>query len=1083
MASVPPQGLVSTINYITKVTNEVRDRLSSGKTPPPDKLVSYVKQVVTQLQTLIKGAPRNIQDTMESPWIGLYDFRRNDQLPNKPLTAQTLLGILEELDETFEKFSAPTPAPAASAGKGAPTSGKGAAPTTSKGTPSVSKGGQPTPTAPAVSVSAKGKGGGAAPVAAAPAPAARAPAPQAAAGAAKVADHLFGKGPIKLGHTNVVDAQGGGMRADAEVFVPGEGLVKEGLIKTRRAQAPEHSKAMQSLPTYQKKDWIIAGIRHNTVTVISGDTGCGKSTLIPQLVCDAENLVADDKVVVCTQPRRVAAITLAEYVSQDRGQDLGDEVGYQIRFVNKFSENTRLIYATTAIVLRRLHSEPTLDSIGCLIIDEVHERDVYTDFLLLLVKDAMLQGKMPHLKLVLMSATLNAEEFAKYFFDVNGESALAPVSIPGRMFEVEEWYWEDACETVGWCPAEKGGGKGGGKKGSKKGGDRDRGVGPDQIQAASDKIEACNLIKNRPGKERVNDYGENTLKACALWREREVYLDLVEELIIYFHKQMPKDQGDGAIMVFLPGWGDISKLFLRLYDLAMPFKVITLHSLMTPEQQHEAFERPPAGLRKIVLSTNIAEASVTIDDIVYVIDTGVRKERSYDAATGISSLDTKMVTKANAKQRRGRAGRCQPGLAVHLFPSYIHDTFEAFPTPQMLTSSMEEVVLQAKVINGGTNKELVKMIRGSMPHPEESAIEDGVKILKGLSLLTREGDLTVLGRAVAAIPVQPNVAKFLLLAAAFRVIKPAACIAAFLSIKNPFQQTPGTEKNSGKKVTGKDYFNKGFASDHFTNLQAYVEWGRERARGNDLEFCDEQGLSPETIDMASMMVGQFVSFMVDAGYDGRDVGDGDYSEVNPVKKGSSEDALVRAAMVAAFGNLCVLYRGQQKPYWWTDANAEVSPFRGSANAEYQMNGQDGDEWMVFSDAMQMGRFNSIMDSSLVFSPFVLLFAKALMIDEKKGEIRFDKWFAGIEVGPWIKELMDLRKTIMPAFKECIESRELAQFPQELCDRIAKWCCRTPIKLNKCEVASRHIDEEVTGQARKHLSIFEWPKDEPVEEDE
>jgi len=422
-------------------------------------------------------------------------------------------------------------------------------------------------------------------------------------------------------------------------------------------------------------------------------------------------------------------------------------------------------------------------------------------------------------------------------------------------------------------------------------------------------------------------------------------------------------------------------------------------------------------------------------------------------------------------------------LCVHLFPSYKLKTFEDFPTPQMLTSSMEEVVLQAKVINGGTNKELVQMIKTSMPKPEEKAIEDGVTILKSLSLLTREGDLTVLGRAVAAIPVQPSVAKFLLMAAAFRVIKPAACIAAFLSIKSPFQQTPASEKNS-KSATGKDYFNKGFASDHFTMLQAYVEWRREVKRGNDLDFCDQQGLSPETLDMAYMMVQQFVSFMVDAGYDGPDVSEGDYGEVDPVKKGSEQDALVRAAMVASFApNLCVLYKGQRSPYWWLDSGDEVSPFRGSANADYQMNGQDGDEWMVFSDAMKMGRFNSIMDSSLVFSPFVLLFAKAVMVDEKKGEIRFDKWYAFIDQGPWIKELLDLRSQVLPAFKDCIEARDLSQYPRDLVERVAKFCCRNPIKLAKIENCQRSIEEEVTGAAAKHLSRFEWPKDDGPEDEE
>lgn len=268
-------------------------------------------------------------------------------------------------------------------------------------------------------------------------------------------------------------------------------------------------------------------------------------------------------------------------------------------------------------------------------------------------------------------------------------------------------------------------------------------------------------------------------------------------------------------------------------------------------------------------------------------------------------------------------------------------------------------------------------------------------------------------------------------------------------------------------------------------LQAYIEWRREVKRENDLNFCDDQGLSPETLDMAYMMVEQFVVFMVDAGYDGADVeGEGDYAEVQPIRKGSETDALVRAAMVAAFmPNSAVLYKGNQKPYWWVDSNCEVSPFRGSANADYQMSGQDGEEWMVFSDAMQMGKFHSIMDSSLVFSPFVLLFAKALMIDKKKSEIRFDKWYASIQVGPWVDELLDLRKRVMPAFQEAIEARDLSQYPLDLRDRIAKFCCMAPIKLAKVEPVERSIDEEITGAARMHLSIFEWPKDVPFDDEE
>ncbi|CAE8588710.1 unnamed protein product [Polarella glacialis] len=1055
--------------YVAKVSSEVRQRLGGGKVPTPEQLANYVKQVVEQLQKLVKGAPRSVQDKMAAPFDGFYDFWGNSTA--KPLSAQSFLGILEDLEDTFPEAEAPPPG-GSEVGAPAPTS-------TGKGAAGGGKGGYTAQPAPAAAKAPS--------AVAAAKPEAK---PAAAAPAAKAASAAGGAPNVKLFEKKAKPCEAG-MRADADSFVPGQGLAKDAEVaqKTRRAVAPPISAASKRLPTFEKKDWIVAGIRHNVVTVISGDTGCGKSTLIPQLVCDAENLVADDKVVVCTQPRRVAAITLAEYVSKDRSQELGDEVGYQIRFINKFCETTRLIYATTAIVLRRLHSEPTLDSIGCLIIDEVHERDVYTDFLLLLLKEAFLNGQMPHLKIVLMSATLKADDFANYFRKVNGESALKPVHIPGRMFPVADFYFEDACEWLGFSPpAGKGGsksGKGGkGKKGGGGGGGGD-GPSPDQIEAVYGSIQKDNTAKDRPGATRCNDYTEKTLKACALWRANEVYIDLIVELVHYFHKEQPK--GDGAVLIFLPGWGDITKTYIRLYQSGENLKLITLHSLMTPEQQHEAFERPPKGMRKVVLSTNIAEASVTIDDVVYVIDCGVRKERSFDAGTSTSSLDTKMVTKANAIQRRGRAGRVQEGLVVHLFPSYKFPTFEEFPMPQMLTSSMEEVVLQSKVIHGGSNSEITSMLTNSMAAPSSEAIESAVKLLKDMNCLTRGGELTVLGRATAAIPVSPCVAKFLLIAAAFRVIKPAACIAAFLSIKSPFQQTPTSENGKGdkNKVTGKDYFNKGFASDHMTMLQAYVEWRREVARGNGDEFCDQQGLSPETLDMAYMMTNQFVSFMVDAGYDGEDVnGEGDYGEVDPVKKGSDQDALVRAAMVAGFSpSISVLYRGQRTPYWYLESNEEVSPFRGSANADYQMNGADGEEWMVFSDAMKMGRFNSIMDSSLVFSPFVLLFARALMIDEKKGEIRFDRWYAFVQNGPWIKELLDLRAKVMPSFKEAIESRDLAGFSRELTTRIADFVRQRPIKLDKIEAVARNIDEEVTGAARKHLSFYEWPEDLGVDDEE
>ncbi|CAE8609756.1 unnamed protein product, partial [Polarella glacialis] len=592
-----------------------------------------------------------------------------------------------------------------------------------------------------------------------------------------------------------------------------------------------------------------------------------------------------------------------------------------------------------------------------------------------------------------------------------------------------------------------------------------------------------NTTQGREGGRRCDLYSEKTLKACLLWRESVVNSELIEKLVHHFHRTLPR--GDGAILVFLPGWGDITRLYVRLRQSKEPFKLITLHSLMTPEQQHEAFERPPRGVRKVVLSTNIAESSVTIDDVVYVIDSGVRKERSFDPDTGFSSLDTKMVAKANAIQRRGRAGRCREGLAVHLFPSYKFAALEAYPLPQMLSSSMEEVVLQAKVIHGGSNSEISAMLTSSMAAPRPKTVDAAVALLKSMNCLTRSGELTAIGRACAAIPVQPNVAKFLLVAEALRCIKPAACVAAFLSTKGPFQQTVGAGPSS--RAFGKDHFNKAYFSDHLTMVQAYAEWRREVSRGRAGSFCDEQALSPEMLDMAYMMVGQFVDFMVGAGYDGQDVQQGDYGEVDPVRVASKEDALLRAAMMAGFRpNLCRLVRGQRAARWFLDDDREVSPFQGSSNANYQAHGRDGDEWMVYNDSMKMGRYNSIMDSSLVFSPFVLLFANAVLIDIRRGEIWFDRWHARMDPGPWINELLGLRKDFMPAMHDTLKSRNLCSFPEKLADRVADFCRQRPIWLGELESSALPIDEAVSGTALRQLSMFEWPEDlgqEPEESDQ
>merc|ERR1740129_643756 len=262
----------------------------------------------------------------------------------------------------------------------------------------------------------------------------------------------------------------------------------------------------------------------------------------------------------------------------------------------------------------------------------------------MMLRSAFGAGRMGHLRLVLMSATLNAEEFASFFWQ-GGAPCSSPIHVEGRMFPVDAFFFEDACQWTGFQP-------------------QDRFVRRPMCTFDDDERYgscAVNLERIRTRLDECTerqtakvDWDEQTLLAVSKWKEKEVYSDLVEVLIRHLHTHKPK--GDGAILVFMPGWKEISDLYLKLADPSdmrnAGLYSLILHSLMTPEQQHQAFEPAPDGKQKIVIATNIAEASVTIDDVVYVVDSAVRKERIYRTGCRMSALEALPVTKANVVQRR-----------------------------------------------------------------------------------------------------------------------------------------------------------------------------------------------------------------------------------------------------------------------------------------------------------------------------------------------------------------------------------------------------------------------------------------------
>ena len=607
--------------------------------------------------------------------------------------------------------------------------------------------------------------------------------------------------------------------------------------------------------------------------VLSGETGCGKTTQLPQIILD--DLIDSNNGalcnMICTQPRRISAISVAERVADERAEKVGKTVGYSIRLESKTSRETRLLFCTTGVLLRRLQCDSELGGVSHIFVDEIHERDLNSDFLLIILKGLL--PSRPNLKLILMSATLNATQFSEYFGD-------APViKVPGRTFPVEAFYLEDILELTGHaivpnsdCAARK-------QRGPARRGDRRKKEG-----AADSTLSECeddpNLGQPLPVASLVARYGDagysqRTLDSLAIVDENVINYELLHELLI----ALDASTEDGAILVFMPGMREITTLYEMLISDRSTFgdpdrcRVFPCHSTLTTEEQRRVFEIPPPGVRKIVISTNIAETSITITDAVCVVDSGRVKENRYDSGKRMAALVETFVSMASAKQRRGRAGRVRAGTAYHLFSSHTAEKLRAYTLPEMLRVPLEEMVLQIKVLDLGAVREF---LGSAVNPPEMKSIEASLASLRSLQALdpTRGDRLTPLGYHLALLPVEPRLGKIIVLACIFGCLAPALTIAASLSIRSPFVSP--MDKRDEAQLAKREFALA--LSDHLTLLKAYEGWEEAAARRGraEYEFCRRNFLSFHTLRQIQKVRNQFVELLIGIGFVQRSRGSGGY---------------------------------------------------------------------------------------------------------------------------------------------------------------------------------------------------------------
>jgi len=630
----------------------------------------------------------------------------------------------------------------------------------------------------------------------------------------------------------------------------------------------------KSLPVYSFRDQLLTTIRNNAVTVVEGETGSGKTTQVPQYVLEDAAERGETGNIIVAQPRRISAMSVAERVAAERGESIGGTIGYTIRLDSKASRNTRMLFCTTGILLKRLEADKNLENVTHVFVDEVHERSIESDFLLMVLRDCMNRRTTP-LKIVLMSATLNATLFHTYF---NGAPS---VKFPGRTYPVTELYLEHAIEATGhqvnnsddWV-----------RKGNKKSSDSFNPHGAPRPPSPDDEELSFQQLAQRYPQfsSRVHsslqlldhnaiDYrlicdtvrwlsGFRGPEGAKQWLERFKSRSRVPPAQ---PSEEPFDSSANAILVFLPGIKEITTLQeMLVYSLRSQEErdwVLPIHSTVPPEDQRKVFTRPPPGVRKIVLATNIAETAITIDDVAFVIDTGRMKENRYDPIRRMASLDDCLVSRANARQRRGRAGRVREGVAVHLYTKHRHDYIAVgHQLPEVKRVPLEQLVLRIKALKyEGTAAQVCARL---VEPPAPAAVNRAVQELRFLEALDENENLTALGVHLSTLPCDCRIGKLILLGAMFGVADEALTIAATLSYRSPFLAPIAMrdEANACKMQ---------FAlaqSDHLTALRAYNEV--DKMGSSRFDFCRQNYISIKTLQTIAGLKRQLLEHLSAAGF-------------------------------------------------------------------------------------------------------------------------------------------------------------------------------------------------------------------------
>ncbi|XP_027762473.1 3'-5' RNA helicase YTHDC2 isoform X1 [Empidonax traillii] len=887
-------------------------------------------------------------------------------------------------------------------------------------------------------------------------------------------------------------------------------------VPVKRGES-EFDSFRQSLPVFEKQEEIVKIIKDNKVVLIVGETGSGKTTQIPQFILDDCCKTGTPCRIFCTQPRRLAALAVAERVAAERREKIGQTIGYQIRLESRVSPKTLVTFCTNGILLRTLMAgDSTLSNVTHVIVDEVHERDRFSDFLLIKLRDVL--QTQTNLKLIISSAALDANLFIRYF------GCCPVIHIQGRPFEVKEMFLEDILRSTGytnkemikykkekqreekqqsslteWCSAQENNSE----------------LEPQRQKSVPRATEEYNLLGdggdtvfNQLTEKDVNclepwlikemdsclsdiwlhkdidsfaqvfhliltenlsvDYRHSETSATPLmiaagrgflnqveqlismgasihcrssngwmavdWAKhfgQTEVVDLLEsysasagfgnldesslvrtsgndlsaedrELLTAYHHSSDDEKVDldlimhllynicqsseaGAILIFLPGYDEIVSLRDRILyddrrfaDNAHRYQVFMLHSNMQTLDQKKVLKSPPSGVRKIILSTNIAETSITVNDVVFVIDSGKVKEKSFDALSCVTMLKMVWISKASAIQRKGRAGRCQPGVCFRLFSRLRFQNMLEFQTPELLRMPLQELCLHTKLL-APINCSIVDFLTKAPDPPPALIVRNALQMLKAIDAMDPWEDLTELGYHLTELPVEPHLGKMVLCAVALKCLDPVLTIACALAYRDPFV-LPALASQKRAAMLCRKRFTAGTFSDHMVLLRAFQAWQKARSDGWERAFCEKNFLSQATMEIIVGMRTQLLGQLRASGFV-RTRGGADIRDVNT---NSENWAVVKAALVAGmYPNLVHVDRESLVLTGPKEKKVRFHPTSVLSQTQYKKippaNGQTAavqalpTDWLIYDEMTRAHRIANIRCCSVVTPVTVALF--------------------------------------------------------------------------------------------------------------